>query len=108
MDLAYVYLMCDASQNLYKIGVTRHLCSQRIKQLQTGNGNEIHLVNYYETLYPFRIEKLLHNKFFNKRIRGEWFELNLEDTSHFVDTCKYFENLIKSLKDNPFFSKNLR
>lgn len=108
MNLAYVYLLCDPSQNLYKIGVTRNIYTKRIKQLQTGNGNEIHLVSYYETFYPFRIEKFLHNKFLSKKTHGEWFDLNLDDISHFTENCKYFEYIINSLKDNPFFIKNLR
>ena len=52
--MPYVYLIGDAGQdNTFKIGMTRGDVNKRIKQLQTGNGEEIYLVNYYETEYPF-------------------------------------------------------
>ena len=104
---SYVYLVCDPAQDLYKIGVTKNLYSKRMKQLQTGNGTELHIVNYYETFYPFSIEKYLHTKFQEKREHGEWFKLNVEDISLFSTLCNDYETLIESLKDNPFFIKNL-
>ena len=66
--MAYVYLIGDSGQdNTFKIGVTRKNVEKRIKQLQTGNGAEIYLVNFYETNYPFFIERLLHTKFYPKQ-----------------------------------------
>lgn len=79
-----------------------------MKQLQTGNGSELHIVNYHETFYPFRIEQLLHNKLFEKREHGEWFKLDLHDIVSFKQYCQEFEELIEVMKDNPFFAKNLR
>jgi len=105
---SYVYLICDPAQNLYKIGVTKNMYTKRMKQLQTGNGSELHLVNYHKTFYPYRIELLLHNKFHNKREHGEWFSLEMEDITSFNETCIDFEKLIDVMKENPFFSKNLR
>lgn len=105
---SFVYLFCDPSQDLFKIGVTKNLYSKRMKQLQTGNGTELHLVNYHETFYPYRIETFLHNKFNNKREHGEWFRLNINDISSFKKTCEEFEQLIETMRDNPFFVKNLR
>lgn len=105
---SYVYLICDSTQDLFKIGVTKNLYNKRMKQLQTGNGTELHLVNYHQTYYPYRIEQLLHNNFHHKREHGEWFRLDIEDISSFKDLCQEFEDLIEVMKDNPFFSKNLR
>jgi hypothetical protein len=79
-----------------------------MRQLQTGNGTELHIVNYHETFYPFMVEKHLHMKFHAKREHGEWFKLNIEDISLFPTLCKDYEALIESLKDNSFFVKNLR
>ena len=104
---SFVYLFCDPSQNLFKIGVTKNLYSKRIKQLQTGNGTELHLVNYHETYFPYRIEAFLHNKFNNKREHGEWFKLDVNDIISFKETCDYYENIIEVTKNNPFFVKNL-
>lgn len=103
----FVYLICDPSNNLYKIGVTKSLCSKRIKQLQTGNGTELHLVNYHETDFPYRVESILHNKLSNKKILNEWYELSLDEILSFKDMCEDVEKLIEIMKDNPFFAKNL-
>lgn len=105
---SYVYLICDPAQNLFKIGVTKNLYSKRMKQLQTGNGTELHMVNYHQTHYPYRIEQLLHNKFQTKREHGEWFRLEIEDVTSFKNFCQEFEELIETIKDNPFFIKKLR
>lgn len=102
-----MYLICDPSQDLFKIGVTRNLYSKRMKQLQTGNGTELHLVNFHETFYPFAVEKHLHLKFQDKREHGEWFKLNNDDLKQFKSICETYEGYIESMKDNPFFIKNL-
>lgn len=108
MSESYVYLFCDPAQNLYKIGVTKNLYNKRMKQLQTGNGTELHLVNYHQTFYPYRIEQMLHNRFSHKREVGEWFRLNIDDISSFKEICENFEEIIDLMKDNPFFIKKLR
>ena len=107
--MAYVYLLGDSGQdNTFKIGVTRGSVEKRISQLQTGNGEEIYLVNFYETDYPFFIERLMHNKFYPKQKRNEWFNLDVEDVVKFRDHCKAFEDTASSLKDNPFSKKLLK
>lgn len=88
--------------------MTKNPYSKRIKQLQTGNGCELHLIKLHETYYPFYIEKSLHMSFQNKRENGEWFKLTNDDIGLFDELCDKYEKLIDSLKDNPFFIKNLR
>lgn len=105
---SFVYLICDPAQDLYKIGVTKNLYSKRMKQLQTGNGTELHLVSYYETFFPFLIEKFLHKRFFAKRQHGEWFSLTIDDISRFNDLCMEYEQIIESMKENEIFKKQLR
>ena len=107
--MAFVYLLGDSGQdNTFKIGMTRGSVEKRIKQLQTGNGEEIFLVNYYETDYPFFLERSLHLKFFPKQKKNEWFNLNHEDVLKFKEYCKFFESTAESLKDNPFSQKLLK
>lgn len=107
--MAFVYLLGDSGQdNIFKIGVTRGSVEKRIKQLQTGNGEEIYLVNYYETDYPFFLERSLHLKFYPKQKRNEWFILNCDDIMKFKEYCSLFEENAKSLKDNPFSKKILK
>jgi hypothetical protein len=107
--MAFVYLLGDSGQdNCFKIGITRGKIEKRIKQLQTGNAEEIFLVNYYETNYPFLLERLLHMKFFPKQKRNEWFIMDIEDVNKFKEYCLKFEQTAKSLIDNPFSNKFLK
>ena len=105
--MAYVYLLGDSGQeNTFKIGMTRGPIEKRIRQLQTGNGEEIYLVNYYETAYPFFVERQLHQKMFPKQKRNEWFNLDNEDVVNFKRYCSDIEKEAEALKTNPF-AKNL-
>lgn len=107
--MAFVYLLADSGQdNLYKIGVTRGKIEKRIKQLQTGNGNEIFLVNSYETKYPFFLERFLHLQYCPHQKIGEWFELKDEAIFNFKRTCEVIEENAKALEDNPFATKILK
>ena len=106
--MGYIYLICDPSQNTYKIGVTRNLVQNRIKKLQTGNSSKLHTIYTISTDYPFRLETLLHNKFKNKRVYGEWFSLSDEDVKEFKNTCNNLIGIIDSMKDNPYFMKNIK
>ena len=104
----YVYLICDNLSNKYKIGTTKGDINKRMKQLQTGNSNELFSHSYYKTKYPFRLEKMLHNKFANYNTINEWFDLPDSEVINFPNTCKEQENIINLLLDNPFFNKNLK
>lgn len=107
--MAYVYLLGDTGQDdTFKIGITRGKIEKRIKQLQTGNGEEIYLVSYYETEYPFFIERLLHTKLYPKQKRNEWFNLGIDDVTNFKSLCSEFEKSAKALEENPFSKKYLK
>ena len=106
--MGYVYLIKDPSNQTYKIGVTRAMDGKRIKKLQTGNSTELQLMFYYHTSYPFRIESMLHKKYQDYRVLNEWYELPEEDVRNFLNTCDDMNEIIKSLKDNPFFNKKLK
>ena len=100
----FVYLICDPSTDLFKIGMTSGKLENRMKKLQTGNGTELHLVDFYETEYPFKVEKMMHNHFSNKKELNEWFSFDNEDIHSFKEICESKDEVIKSLKDNPFFN----
>lgn len=104
----YIYLICDPANDTYKIGVTRNLESNRIKKLQTGNSTELHISYIYKCQYPFRLEKMLHNYYYSKRILNEWFEFDSTDCINFINTCKELDYRISIMKDNPFFAKDLK
>ena len=98
----YVYLICNAATGSFKIGVTSGSIENRMKKLQTGNDNELHIVSWYESRHPFKIEKMLHRKYFAKRKLNEWFELESEDVFGFREECRRMEKLLESIDDNPF------
>lgn len=107
--MAFVYLIGDAGQdNVFKIGVTRKSVEKRIKQLQTGNGEDIYLINFYETDYPFFVERLLHTKLYPKQKRNEWFILDVNDVVNFTSYCKDIEKQAIALQDNPFMKNILK
>lgn len=102
-----VYLLCDPSTNLFKIGMTKSCVSKRIKELQTGNSCEIHLVKKYDTLIPSFIETSLHHRFVDKHSLNEWYELTVEDINNFETICKEYEEMAQMLQTNPFFKYKL-
>lgn len=104
----YVYLLCDPENDAYKIGVTRSLVSKRMKKLQTGNPTEMHIVNYYECEHPFMVENMLHSKFFSKKLLNEWFALDADEVSSFINECHKADEKIVALRSNPFFMKRLK
>jgi len=67
--------------NAFKIGKTDNL-NRRLGQLKTGNP---YIEDYYEyfelkeEINPYHTETALHNSFKNKKIKGEWFELDIND-----------------------------
>lgn len=103
--MGYVYLICDPSQDAYKIGCTRNLAQKRLQSLQTGNSTKLHIVETVQTEYPFRLETMLHKKYNGKRLQNEWFNLDSNDVSQFQQTCLHYINIINTLKDNPYFNK---
>jgi hypothetical protein len=87
-----------------KIGVTTGDIDSRMKKLQTGNGSELHLMSYFETEYPFRLEKMLHNHYRKNLKRGEWYIFTDADALGFRSKCEELQHLIDFLKrENPFF-----
>lgn len=105
--MGHVYLIGEiGNEGRYKIGSTRAKnVATRLKQLQTGNANELYIKESYETEYPFKLEKMLHNHFKSSNLMGEWFELSEDDTEAFKGICEEKSKIIQSLKDNPFYFK---
>lgn len=103
--MGFVYLIGEIDNgNKYKIGSTRAKdINKRLKQLQTGNSNQLFIKEYYETSKPFKLETMLHNRFKEYNVIGEWFELEKDDIESFKDTCDKLQTIIDSLKENPYF-----
>ena len=102
-----VYLIEDENNQVYKIGASRNNALKRMKQLQTGNANELKVLFKYDCDYPYRLESILHNRFSHRKVFNEWYSLSLEEVVNFEKTCQEVDNIIEVMKDNIFFAKNL-
>ena len=98
--MGFVYLLCDGER--FKIGMTKGKIEKRIAELQTGNPNEIWVHSYYETMYPYKIEKMLHARHVASNVKNEWFDLSVTEVTNFKNECHKCEMILKSLQDNPF------
>ena len=97
MNGGYVYLICDANSDTYKIGRTKNSVEKRLKQLQTGCSSELFVMNTFYTQYPNQLEQMLHFRFKNKQELNEWFRLDSQDIRNFTETCEKTNELIKML-----------
>ena len=85
-----VYLIKDTKTGYIKIGFTSVDVNQRLKSLQTGNPSKLKLLKVYDG--NMQDEQNLHKLFTNKKVGGEWFNLNFFDS---MKISKYFKNLYK-------------
>ena len=99
-----VYLLANWDANKFKIGITRGKVEKRLKQLQTGNGEKIEILQVFETEHFLKVEKSMHRRYGHKKSKGEWFELSDDDILAFQVDCQTSHNLFQMLIDsgNPF------
>lgn len=72
---AGVYIISDGE--FFKIGVANDV-SKRIQDMQTGNARKLYAVYFGVTaVNPYTVEGVLHSRYEDCRIRGEWFDLSL-------------------------------
>jgi hypothetical protein len=84
----YLYLIkCN---EFYKIGSTNNV-SARVDQLQTGNPYPLIVDSYYKFDYADSVERCLHSKFKNKRVSGEWFNLENDDLQMLATICNLLD-----------------
>ena len=94
-----VYLLkCDfGDQLLYKIGFTKRPVEKRLKELKTGNANEIKIVSVYNSEWSIKIESIFHRLYSSKRVAGEWFELSTTEVDNFLENCKLHQSNLELL-----------
>ena len=85
----YVYLVHCKETTFYKIGISKSNYALRLKELQTGCPFELEMVHVIHSVNYHKWEKELHNKFQDKWVRGEWFDL---DDASFNMVMKYLED----------------
>lgn len=85
----YVYLMVDTTNNFHKIGISNNP-KYREHTLQSDKPTiELLCAKEYPTrIIAEAIELALHKAFSNKRIRGEWFNLDASDIDEIKKTLK--------------------
>ncbi|GGG46599.1 GIY-YIG nuclease family protein [Bizionia arctica] len=86
-EFCFVYLMHDTRNDYYKIGISNNP-EYREKTLQSEKPT-IEMIASKK--FPIRkiaesIEKALHDTYSEKRLRGEWFELDAKDVEHIIET----------------------
>ena len=83
----YVYLMCDTTNGYFKIGLSNNP-EYREKTLQSEKPTieKICAKSYPNRSIASAIESALHKAYENKRIRGEWFQLDTNDVESIIAT----------------------
>lgn len=95
---AFIYLARQGNSELYKIGSSDNP-EERIKQLQTANGEQLELIETFETNYKFKLETALHRRFLPSKTLGEWFILKEEDIKNFKSICAGHEEIFNLLRE---------
>ena len=107
--MGYVYLILEGNvhgEELHKIGITKNDPQLRVKQLQTGNPNQVSLLKHYESENYKKVERWMHRKYGQSKTlaKNEWFQLTDEQVFSFIEDCKEADKNISFLKEhNPFF-----
>lgn len=107
--MGHVYILVQIDHKggeTYKIGITKNDPAKRVLSLQTGNPNEIRVLNSYTSDNYKKIEKILHNKYFKSKtsVQNEWFNLDDHEVLSFIEECTKADALINLLlKENHFY-----
>ena len=101
----FVYIIKNLDSSNIKIGVGSNP-SKRLKQLQTGSDSELELIyQSYVCSNAFDIENLMHNKFKENHIRGEWYKINPDEVIKELEKQNYVlkSEFLKGIDTNEFF-----
>lgn len=90
----YIIAPTDNHNKPYKIGITTGQdLSKRLTALQTSHWLDLKI--YYKSPLLENVEsleKMLHNKYNHKRVRGEWFNIDQNDIKNIMSECEKMEN----------------
>jgi hypothetical protein len=76
-QVTHIYLI-EGQPEHFKIGKSKNVLS-RLSSLGTGLPHKPRLIHSFPAKTPARAESVLHQKFKDKRLNGEWFRLTPED-----------------------------
>lgn len=91
-----VYLI-RSNDGRYKIGIS-NTPKKRILQLQTGNSDELELIESYPSENASKIEAALHRQYSHTKLNGEWFDLSIIEEGLFIKRCKTIDETIMTLR----------
>jgi hypothetical protein len=105
MENGWVYLLAEMGDNLrYKIGITKNPVEKRVKQLRTGNSDDIMIIHRYRSFNYKKVERMLHLIYKKDRMHLEWFSMTDEQVLSFMGEAKKADETISFLnKENSFF-----
>ena len=106
-DADWSEIIFEDNKEIYKIGFTRGDPKKRLKALSTGNPHKMEIVKVFETNFNTRLEANLHQQFKSKKIKNEWFMLDKDDVSNFIDNCEKIEKRYEFMVENNYHFKKL-
>jgi len=83
----WVYFILGEDTGRCKIGHARDV-ERRLRGFQTGSSEELTIYGVIPAVNPFAMEKAIHKRFAELRIRGEWFTIT-DELIGFVDMYGY-------------------
>lgn len=98
-----VYLISSTEANgkkTYKIGRTKRDPQIRMKELATGNHNQLEIEHVFTSRWGTKIESHLHRKYKNINTSGEWFQLSDRQVDEFIAECQSQHDMFEFLLEN--------
>lgn len=108
--MEYVYFFREIGRPYVKIGMSKNEITERFTAFKTYAPLGAYIVGYIKTENSVLLEKQLHEKFKNKRLKGEFF--NITDDEVFNEINKYDKSfgelvyMINSLINDYGINKN--
>ena len=113
--MSYVYLLRSNKKDTLKIGMTTNL-DQRMKAFYTSSRHlgiedeEFEFLHTVEVGNARKLESYLHNKFKDKRICGEWFDITKEEFINELESIDLNEfpkkTFVMPINENPICINN--
>jgi DNA-directed RNA polymerase subunit RPC12/RpoP len=85
----YIIAPKDNKDHPYKIGITSGSdVSKRLTAIQTSHWLDMMVYYKSELIYKVElVEKMIHDKYKDKRVRGEWFNIDHKDMKNIMSEC---------------------
>lgn len=84
----WTYWLNSSERPGIKIGHTGKTLYSRVKQIAQKTGHDVSVLNAVQSPWHYEIEQGLHRYFHQKRIDGEWFDLNAYEASNIFDLAQ--------------------